>query len=49
VGEAHRGGAPFFFRDVRIDGGPTVEAMWGAPQAHEERSMIAVSRLRRSA
>ncbi len=39
----------FFFRDARVDDGPTVEAMWGAPQAHEERSMLAVSRLRRSA
>ena len=34
----------FFFRDRRLEDGPTVEEMWGAPQAHEEKSM-AVTRL----
>jgi len=30
----------FFFRDSRTESGPTVEEMWGAPQAHEEKSMV---------
>jgi anaerobic magnesium-protoporphyrin IX monomethyl ester cyclase len=40
----------FFLRDRRVDDGPTLEAMWGAPQAHEEKSMtlVPVKRLRRS-
>jgi anaerobic magnesium-protoporphyrin IX monomethyl ester cyclase len=40
----------FFFRDRRVEDGPTLEAMWGAPQAHEERSMVTLRRpARRSA
>jgi anaerobic magnesium-protoporphyrin IX monomethyl ester cyclase len=38
----------FFLRDRRIDDGPTVEAMWGAPQAHEERSMLVLRRRARA-
>ncbi len=37
----------FFFRDRRVDDGPTLEAMWGAPQArepHGERSMLLPAR-----
>jgi anaerobic magnesium-protoporphyrin IX monomethyl ester cyclase len=30
----------FFFRDRRVKDGPTVQAMWGAPQSHEEQSMV---------
>ena len=30
----------FFFRDRHAAAGPTVEAMWGAPQASEEKSMV---------
>jgi anaerobic magnesium-protoporphyrin IX monomethyl ester cyclase len=39
--------ANFFFRDRRTTTGPTVEEMWGAPQAHEEQSMVRVTELRR--
>jgi anaerobic magnesium-protoporphyrin IX monomethyl ester cyclase len=34
----------FFFRDTRTDVGPTLEEMWGAPQEHEERSMVVLRR-----
>lgn len=34
----------FFFRDRRTTNGPTVEAMWGAAQSHEEESMVALRR-----
>ena len=34
----------FFFRERHVDDGPTVEAMWGAPQEHEERSMVSLHR-----
>ncbi len=30
----------FFFRDRHAEAGPTVEGMWGAPQASEEKSMV---------
>ncbi len=30
----------FFFRDRRTTKGPTLEAMWGAPQSKEEQSMV---------
>jgi len=41
----------FFLRDHRTTIGPTVEAMWGAPQAQEEESMAVVPlrRLKRRA
>ncbi len=34
----------FFFRDRRTTVGPTVEEMWGPPQAAEERSMVVLRR-----
>jgi anaerobic magnesium-protoporphyrin IX monomethyl ester cyclase len=34
----------FFFRDTRTASGPTLEEMWGAPQEHEERSMVVLRR-----
>lgn len=37
----------FFFRDRRTTTGPSLEAMWGAPQAHEEESMVVLRRGRR--
>jgi anaerobic magnesium-protoporphyrin IX monomethyl ester cyclase len=37
----------FFLRDRRTEAGPTVEEMWGAPQAHEEKSMVLSPKLRR--
>jgi anaerobic magnesium-protoporphyrin IX monomethyl ester cyclase len=30
----------FFFRERRVEGGPTLEKFWGALQAHEEESMV---------
>ena len=36
----------FFLRDARLDEGPTVGEMWGAPQDEEEKSMAPI-RLRR--
>jgi anaerobic magnesium-protoporphyrin IX monomethyl ester cyclase len=30
----------FVVRDRRASSGPTVEELWGAPQASEERSMV---------
>jgi anaerobic magnesium-protoporphyrin IX monomethyl ester cyclase len=38
----------FFLRDRRIDDGPTLEEMWGAPQASAEQSMVVLRRARRS-
>jgi anaerobic magnesium-protoporphyrin IX monomethyl ester cyclase len=37
----------FFFRDRRTETGPTLEAMWGAPQAKEEQSMVVLRRPKR--
>lgn len=34
----------FFLRDRRTATGPTVEAMWGAPQSSEEQSMVVLRR-----
>lgn len=39
----------FFFRDRRTSTGPTVEAMWGAPQSKEEESMVVLRRPKRRA
>ncbi len=39
----------FFLRDRRTTTGPTVEGMWGKPQAAEEESMIVLRRGKRSA
>ena len=37
----------FFFRDERLDSGPTVRELWGAPQDAEERSMAPIQIKRR--
>lgn len=36
--------ARFLLRERRTAEGPAVEEMWGAPQAHEERSMVTLRR-----
>lgn len=38
----------FFFRDRHAEAGPTVEGMWGAPQASEEKSMVVLRTRKRS-
>jgi anaerobic magnesium-protoporphyrin IX monomethyl ester cyclase len=38
----------FFFRDRRTTTGPTLEAMWGAPQSKEEQSMVVLRRPKRA-
>ncbi|MEW6432616.1 MAG: magnesium-protoporphyrin IX monomethyl ester anaerobic oxidative cyclase [Myxococcota bacterium] len=38
--------ANFLFRERRVDDGPTVEAMWGAPQQAEEAPMAVTPRRR---
>lgn len=37
----------FFFRDERVEDGPTVEELWGPPQAHEERALAPARLVRR--
>ncbi len=39
----------FFFRDRRTTSGPTLEAMWGAPQSSEEQSMVVLRKGKRRA
>jgi anaerobic magnesium-protoporphyrin IX monomethyl ester cyclase len=36
----------FFFRESRTGNGPTLTELWGAPQDHEERSMVPLRRRR---